>query len=99
MNATALQLVQAEGKPNIFTSKSDEYWKLVRKGIMPAFSSNNIRWVHRTALHSALQMFQHVLPGLQRYQHALSIVCKCAFMNHPCSSYGGSSFFGYNVVD
>ena len=37
------QLNHAEGKGNIFTSPSDEYWRLVRKGIMPAFSSNNIR--------------------------------------------------------
>ena len=60
MNEHALQLVHAEGKPNIFTSKSDDYWKLVRKGIMPAFSSNNIRWVHRIALHSPIQVLHHI---------------------------------------
>lgn len=38
-----LQLLHAEGKPNIFTSHTDEYWKLVRKGVAPAFSPKNIR--------------------------------------------------------
>jgi fatty acid synthase len=37
------QLLHAQGKPNIFTSHTDEYWKLVRKGVAPAFSPKNIR--------------------------------------------------------
>ena len=91
MNAHALQLVHAEGKPNIFTSKSDDYWKLVRKGIMPAFSSNNVRWVSQNcAALSHLRPSICKLPGLQRYQHALSIGCKCASVCHPCSIYEGS---------
>ncbi|CAK0783590.1 hypothetical protein CVIRNUC_006789 [Coccomyxa viridis] len=36
-------LLHAEGKPNIFTSHTNDYWKLVRKGVAPAFSSKNIR--------------------------------------------------------
>lgn len=43
-HSTAVQLNHAEGKGNIFTSPSDDYWRLIRKGIMPAFSSNNIRY-------------------------------------------------------
>ena len=38
-----LQLNHAKGLGNIFTSPSDEHWRLVRKGIMPAFNSVNIR--------------------------------------------------------
>ncbi|CAL8464267.1 g3802 [Coccomyxa elongata] len=37
------QLLHAKEKPNIFTSHTDEYWKLVRKGVAPAFSPKNIR--------------------------------------------------------
>ncbi len=33
-----------EGKPNIFTSHTDDYWRLVRKGVAPAFSPKNIRY-------------------------------------------------------
>ncbi|KAK9905036.1 hypothetical protein WJX75_008344 [Coccomyxa subellipsoidea] len=36
-------LLHAHGKPNIFTSHIDDYWKLVRKGVAPAFSPKNIR--------------------------------------------------------
>ncbi|BDA49870.1 Cytochrome P450 3A28 [Coccomyxa sp. Obi] len=36
-------LLHPQGKPNIFTSHTDEYWKLVRKGVAPAFSPKNIR--------------------------------------------------------
>ena len=39
-----MQLLHAEGKPNIFTSHTDDYWKVVRKGVAPAFSSKNIRY-------------------------------------------------------
>ena len=38
-----MQLLHAEGKPNIFTSHTDDYWKVVRKGVAPAFSPKNIR--------------------------------------------------------
>ena len=37
------QLLHAKAKPNIFTSPTDAYWRLVRKGVAPAFSVKNIR--------------------------------------------------------
>ena len=40
---SAMQLLHAKGKPTIFTSKSDAHWKLVRKGVAPAFNPKNIR--------------------------------------------------------
>lgn len=39
------QLLHAKAKPNIFTSPTDAYWRLVRKGVAPAFSVKNIRYV------------------------------------------------------
>ena len=38
-----MQLLHAKGKPTIFTSKADQHWKLVRKGVAPAFNPKNIR--------------------------------------------------------
>ena len=42
-NLFPVQLLHAHGKPNIFTSHTDDHWKLVRKGVAPAFSPKNIR--------------------------------------------------------
>lgn len=42
--ACFVQLLHAQGKPNIFTSHTDDYWRLVRKGVAPAFSPKNIRY-------------------------------------------------------
>ncbi|KAK9807492.1 hypothetical protein WJX72_000759 [[Myrmecia] bisecta] len=36
-------LLHAKGLPNIFTSRTDDYWKLVRKSVAPAFNPKNIR--------------------------------------------------------
>ncbi|KAK9846641.1 hypothetical protein WJX81_008242 [Elliptochloris bilobata] len=43
-------LLHAGGEPNIFTSHTDAYWRLVRKGVAPAFSAKSMR-----------QGFAHVL--------------------------------------
>lgn len=48
-----LQLLHAEGKPNIFTSHTDEYWRLVRKGVAPAFSPKNIRYAPQDTRHGS----------------------------------------------
>ena len=40
----AWQLLHAGGMPNIFTSPTDDYWRLIRKGVAPAFSPKNIRY-------------------------------------------------------
>ncbi|KAK9826059.1 hypothetical protein WJX74_008792 [Apatococcus lobatus] len=36
-------LNHASGKPTIFTSPSDDHWRLVRKAVAPAFNPKNIR--------------------------------------------------------
>ncbi len=50
---TFVQLLHAEGKPNIFTSHTDDYWRLIRKGVAPAFSPKNIRCVPQHTRHGA----------------------------------------------
>ena len=40
---SALQLAHEEEKSNLFTSKTDDWWRLIRKGLSPAFSTNNLR--------------------------------------------------------
>ena len=38
-----VQLNHAGGKPTIFTSPTDDHWRLVRKAVAPAFNPKNIR--------------------------------------------------------
>ena len=38
------QLVHKDEKPNLFTSPTDDWWRLIRKGLSPAFSANNLRF-------------------------------------------------------
>ena len=41
--ATLLQMMSATGHPDLVTGMTDGWWRLVRKGIAPAFSPANIR--------------------------------------------------------
>jgi hypothetical protein len=38
-----MQLAHEQEKSNLFTSKTDDWWRLIRKGLSPAFSANNLR--------------------------------------------------------
>lgn len=44
-NFLCLQLVSGKGQANLFSSYTNDEYRLVRKGITPAFSPKNIRWV------------------------------------------------------
>ena len=45
-NLLHLQLTSDSGHPNLFTAKTgDPQWRLVRKGVAPAFNPQNIRFV------------------------------------------------------
>ena len=39
----SLQLAHEQEKSNLFTSNTDDWWRLIRKGLSPAFSANNLR--------------------------------------------------------
>ena len=38
-----MQLAHEEEKSNLFTSRTNDWWRLIRKGLSPAFSANNLR--------------------------------------------------------
>ena len=38
-----MQLLHAKGAPSIFTSHTNAYWRMVRKGVAPAFNPKHIR--------------------------------------------------------
>ena len=38
-----MQMMSEKGHPDLVTSLTDESWRLVRKGVAPAFSPHNIR--------------------------------------------------------
>ena len=38
-----MQLAHKGEEPNLFTSPTNDWWRLVRKGLSPAFSANNLR--------------------------------------------------------
>lgn len=40
----SMQLAHEGEKSNLFTSKTDDWWRLIRKGLSPAFSANNLRY-------------------------------------------------------
>ena len=42
-HAGATQLLHPRSAPTIFTSKTNDHWRLVRKGVAPAFNPKNIR--------------------------------------------------------
>lgn len=44
-NEGVLQLLHAKSAPNIFTSYTNDYWKMIRKGVAPAFNPINLRSV------------------------------------------------------
>ena len=39
-----MQMMSATGHPDLVTGMTDSWWRLVRKGVAPAFSPANIRW-------------------------------------------------------
>ena len=50
-----LQMTSGSGHPNLLTAKTgDHLWRLVRKGVAPAFNPQNIRSVSCPAEASAL---------------------------------------------
>lgn len=58
-----MQLAHEQEKSNLFTSKTDDWWRLIRKGLSPAFSANNLRCA--CASQSLLPRFSvpHKVPG------------------------------------
>ena len=47
-----LQMMSATGHPDLVTGMTDGWWRLVRKGVAPAFSPANIRYSLLNPLHS-----------------------------------------------
>lgn len=45
-----MQLAHKDEKPNLFTSPMDDWWRLIRKGLSPAFSANSLRYACCTPL-------------------------------------------------
>ena len=58
-----MQLAHEQEKSNLFTSKTNDWWRLIRKGLSPAFSANNLRCA--CASQSLLPPFSalHKVPG------------------------------------
>ena len=65
-----MQLAHEEEKSNLFTSRTNDWWRLIRKGLSPAFSANNLRCnapISGGILH-VQPFYPYIPPSLGSYQ-------------------------------
>ena len=63
-----MQMAHKNEMPNLFTSPTDDWWRLIRKGLSPAFSANNLRCCY-------LHVCVRIVPA-----HRTFYRCSCSLM-------------------
>ena len=75
-----MQLAHEEEKSNLFTSRTNDWWRLIRKGLSPAFSANNLR--HASTSSGCMLRAQSFKP-LDVTQHRLMLSKSPSFGPYP----------------